>query len=108
MKGLYDIVQIAITQVERKFNVNETLLLISHNKPIYWSWGVEKRINIRDGGLLIKVKGRKFKGFVNIVLAWDDLYKVHLIKNNGEVLKTLSDIYFDCLVEIIDNEIETN
>ena len=106
--SLYDIIQLAITQVEREFVVAEMLLLVSHYKPIFWSWGVEKKFNIRNKGLLLKVKGKKFKGYVHIVLGWDDLYKTHLINNNGEVEKTLSDIYFDQLVKIIDNEIETN
>ena len=88
------------------FNVKETMSLLRHNLPIYWSWGVSSVTNVSDKGLLLKVNGHHHKSYVFITLAFDDTYTVHIISNRGNVLNTYEMVYFDMLVEVIDNRIE--
>jgi hypothetical protein len=92
--------------LEREFSLGETMGVLTHNSSIYWSWGVSKKINFADKGLLMKVSGHHHKGWVLVTLGWEDLYKVHIISNKGEIKNTYEGIFFDCLTEIIDNRIE--
>ena len=96
-----------IPLLKDKFNVNETLQLISHNKAIFWSWGSSSFTNVANKGLLFMVNGRFFKGKVLIVLDFNDTYTVHLIHKNGNVLETFEMVYFDELVTKIDERIES-
>lgn len=96
---------------QRPFNLMETLSVLKVNPSIYWSWGVSKLIKIQnkgneDVGLLLKVNGHHHKSWVLITLAWDDTYTVHIINRLGKTLNTYEQVYFDDLVEIIDNRIE--
>jgi len=80
--------------------------VLSYNKSIYWSWGVSKRMNLNDRGLLLKVSGNHHKGSVLITLGWDDTYCVYIISNSGKILNEYKEVYFDVLTELIDNRIE--
>ena len=91
---------------EREFNPKETLEVLKYNRPIYWSWGVSNLINVENKGLLMKVRGHHHKGYVFITLGWDDVYKVHIISTRGNIKETFEGVYFDMLVEVIDNRIE--
>lgn len=91
---------------QREFNVNETLNVLSHNKMIYWSWGVSHLYNCNDKGLLMKVSGHHHKQYVLITLNWEDTYKVDYLNRNLKVIDTHESLYFDQLVEFIDNRIE--
>jgi hypothetical protein len=91
---------------EREFNPKETLQVLRHNQSIYWSWGVSKLVNVDNKGLLMKVNGHHHKGYVFITLGYEDLYKVHFISTHGNIKDTKEGIFFDMLVEIIDNRIE--
>ena len=71
---------------QREFDTSETVKVLTHNKTIYWSWGVSK--------------------YVLITLSWDDTYKVDYLNRNLKVIDTQENIYFDQLVEFIDNRIE--
>ena len=73
---------------EREFDPRETLSILSHDRMKYWSWGVSKLINYVNKGLLMKVSGNHHKGLVLITLGWEDLYKVRIISNKGEVIDT--------------------
>jgi hypothetical protein len=84
----------------------ETMQVLSYNKSIYWSWGVSKRTNLNDKGLLLKVSGNHHKGSVLITLGWDDTYCVYIISNSGKILNEYKEVYFDVLTELIDNRIE--
>jgi len=89
------------------FNIQETLSVLTHNRPMYWSWGVSKIINLNlNKGLLLKVSGNHHKGWVLITLDWTDTYNVDIISNKGEVIDHFDMVYFDMLSEIIDNRIE--
>jgi hypothetical protein len=89
--------------LQREFDPNETLKVITYgvNQIKFWTWGVSKKVNIENKGLLLKVSARRFKSYVLIVLGWDDTYTVHFISSQGNVLKTFENIYFDVLCETI-------
>lgn len=62
------------------------------------------------GGLLFKVNGLRHKGHVMITLSASDLYNVKIGRlSKGEFVQkgdTLTGVYFDQLVETIDNLVE--
>lgn len=89
-----------------RFNPQETMKVLTHNIQIYWSWGVSRKHNLEDRGLLLKVNGHHHKGYVLITLCGNDTYTVHIISTHGNTLNTYKEVYFDDLVEIIDNRIE--
>ena len=91
--------------LQREFDPKETMRILTYNKPIYWSWGVFTWYNIKNKGLLLKVSGRHHKGLVLITLAWNDTYTVQIINMRKVVLQTYEMVYFDNLVEVIDNRI---
>lgn len=91
---------------EREFNLNETLLVLRSIPIIFITWGVTKLVNLQNKGLIMKVNGNHHKGWVLITLGWEDLYKVYIISNTGEILDTYEGIFFDQLVEVIDVRIE--
>ncbi len=91
---------------QREFDTNETLKVLTHNKTIYWSWGVSKLFNCSNKGLFLKVNGHHHKQYVLITLSWDDTYKVDYLNRNLKVIDTQENLYFDQLVEFIDNRIE--
>jgi len=101
-----EIVNKCFPLLEREFNLGETIQVFNRNQPKYWSWGVSKKINIDDKGLLLKVSGNHHKGWVLISLAWNDTYSVHIVSNKGVVLNEYKEIYWDMLADIIDDRIE--
>lgn len=100
------ITEVCFPLMEREFNVNETMEVLTHNSSIFWSWGVSKRLNINDKGLLLDVSGHHHKGSVLITLSWNDTYSVYILNNRGKILNEYKEVYFDVLTEVIDNRIE--
>lgn len=92
---------------KHEFNPKETMQWLSRDKMMYWSWGASKVINLFNKGLLLRVHGHHHNGYVLITLdAGMDLYEFHLVKTNGTVKETITDVYCDDLQEMIDNKIE--
>jgi RecB family endonuclease NucS len=91
---------------QREFNPAETLQVIQHNRSIYWSWGVEKKVNYNDKALLLIVNGHHHKGLLVITLAFNDTYSFHLINDDGTIKESIHEVYFDELQERIDKKIE--
>lgn len=87
------------------FDAKETIELIYINPVIPWSWGTEA-IHASEQALLLHVQAHRHTGFILIALAWDDTYTVHLVSEDGEIIETMSEIYFDDLVAEIDKRIE--
>ena len=100
------IFKVCFPLLEREFNLNETISVLTHNPSIFWSWGVSKRQNLNDKGLLLDVNGHHHKGSVLITLSWNDTYSVYIINNRGKILDEYKEVYFDVLTEVIDNRIE--
>lgn len=92
--------------LQREFDLRETLQVFNRNQPMYWSWGVSKKINLSNKGLLLKVSGNHHKGWVLIRLSWDDTYSVFIVSNKGEVLNEYHNVYWDMLADVIDDRIE--
>jgi hypothetical protein len=101
-----EIFSLGFTQGQRDFSQIETMRVLLGNQTIYWSWGVSKKVTLGKVGLMLKVNGHHHKGWVLITLGWEDLYRVHIISNSGKILNEYEGIFFDDLVEIIDNRIE--
>lgn len=100
---LYEIVK---PFFQREFNPQETMKVLTHNKMIYWTWGVSEIVSFENKSLVLKVSGNHHKGYVVITLDFLDLYNVYYISNKGEKKDESLGLYFDQLVEVIDNKIE--
>ena len=72
---------------------------------VVWSWGFNSPMAVKNG-LRFKVQGFKFRGVVEVVYnEGSDLFDVSFIKA-GKVVKTIEGVFFDMLVETIDNYVE--
>lgn len=78
--------------------------LMGLGKVKVWSWGANSW-SIINNGIMFKVQGFKFKGTVNITLVPNDTYKIEFIKASKTV-KEYTDVYFDEMVDLIDNYVE--
>lgn len=92
--------------LQREFDYRETMMVLKSPLQIYWTWGVEKITPVDETGLILKVNGHHHKDFVLITLGWNDTYTISLLDGEYNVLKTMTDIYFDVLQHTIDREIE--
>lgn len=70
-----------------------------------WSWGARNWIG-DENSLTFRVGARRHKGYVKITLNGSDLYDIKLISTHGNVKDEFKDIYFDQMVEVIDDRIE--
>lgn len=72
---------------------------------VVWSWGFHKPMAL-ENGLRFKVQGFKFRGIVEVVYnEGRDLFDVRFIKRN-KVVNTIDGVFFDSLVEVIDDFVE--
>ncbi len=74
---------------------------------VVWSWGFHNPVALPNNeGLRFMVTGFKFKGIVEVVYneGWD-LFDVRFIKG-GKVIDTVEEVYFDGLVDVIDDYVE--
>jgi hypothetical protein len=94
--------------VKRNFNPYETMGVLKHSSTIvkFLCWGATGFVNFEDHALVFKVRAHRHKGYVCITLDWNDTYIVTLLSTHGNVVKTLTEVYFDELVERIDDTIE--
>ena len=72
---------------------------------VMFSWGFHQPVAI-ENGLQFKVQGFKFRGVVSIVYnEGSDLFDLSFIKRN-KVVKSIDGVFFDSLVEVIDDYAE--
>ena len=72
---------------------------------VVWSWGFNSPMAIPNG-LCFKVQGFKFCGVVEVAYnEGKDLFEVSFIKRD-KVVEVITDVYFDMLVDVIDNKVE--
>jgi hypothetical protein len=71
-----------------------------------WSWGFhDPRIILN--GLSFQVNGFKHKGKVSIQYSEaQDLFDVYLLDENDKIVDTINMVYFDQLIEVIDERVE--
>jgi len=92
---------------EREFNPQETWQWLKINPILPMSWGLSRKVNMDNKGLLLRVNGNHLNGWVLITLAWDDTYTVRYFTSHFNPTKeTQTNIYCDVLAETIDNVIE--
>lgn len=72
---------------------------------VVWSWGFHNPIAL-ENGLRFNVQGFKFRGVVEVVYnEGSDLFDVSFIKAN-KVVNTIEGVFFDMLVDTIDDYVE--
>ena len=72
---------------------------------VMFSWGFNSPVAIQNG-LRFKVQGFKFKGVVEVVYnEGSDLFDLSFVKRN-KVVKSIDGVFFDSLVEVIDDFVE--
>lgn len=60
-----------------------------------------------ENGLRFSVNGFKHKG--NVAVIYDeglDLFNIEILTFENEVIDTINGVYFDQLIEVIDNQVE--
>ena len=72
---------------------------------VMFSWGFNSPVAIQNG-LRFKVQGFKFRGIVEVVYnEGSDLFDLSFIKA-GKVVKSIDGVFFDMLVDTIDDFVE--
>ena len=72
---------------------------------VVFSWGFNKPVALNNG-LRFRVQGYKFHGVVDVIYnEGRDLFDVSFIKRN-KVVKSIDGVYFDMLVDTIDDFVE--
>ena len=73
---------------------------------IVLSWGFHNPVAINNG-LRFKVQGYLHTGWVQVIYnEGRDLFEVRTINKDGSVKQEVEDVYFDCLVNVIDGLVE--
>jgi len=85
---------------------NYIISIFKTNMPVIMSWGFNNPIGL-ENGLRFSVNGFKHKG--NVVVRYNeglDLFDIEILSTENEVNETIDGVYFDQLIEIIDNRVE--
>jgi hypothetical protein len=85
---------------------NYILSILKTSISIVFSWGFNNPVAL-DNGLRFSVNGFKHKG--NVAVKYNeglDLFDVEILTFQNEVIETIEGMYFDQLVEVIDNRVE--
>ena len=73
---------------------------------IVFSWGFHNPKAI-DNGLKFRVQGYLHTGWIEVVYnEGRDLFEVRTLNKDGSVKQEVEDVYFDCLVNVIDGMVE--
>lgn len=96
-----------IELTQENYEIGKYIYSILLSQPtILMSWGFESPVVIRLG-LRFKVNGFLHSGFIEIKFNQGaDLFDVSLINEDGTLKETLEGIYFDQLVEVVDEHVE--
>ena len=75
---------------------------------IIMSWGIDPgQAKVIKNGMEIHVQGFVHTGFVQITLnEGTDLFEIKLLSEERELVKFIEDVYLDCLVKTLDENIE--
>ena len=84
------------------------IISIFRTQPmIVFSWGFHDAYPIRNG-LRFSVDGYLHQGEVEVVYCEEaDLFKVNTLNPDGSIKQQVTDVYLDCLVNVIDEMVET-
>jgi hypothetical protein len=94
-----------ITQVD--FDMAKYILtILLSNRMVVMSWGTHNAKTIKNG-IRFQVNGFKHMGFVEITYnLGKDLFDVKLISLKNEMVKEIPSIYFDELLDTVDDAVE--
>lgn len=90
----------------REMNCAEAKALICQKWHIPASWGARNWTNVKNKALGFKVSGHHFKGVVFVTVNGSDLYDYYLVNAKHDIVKKVTDLYFDQLVDSLDESIE--
>jgi len=80
--------------------------ILKTNIPVIFSWGFNSPVAL-ENGLRFNVNGFKHKGKVAVLYNEGlDLFNVEILTSGNDVIETITDLYFDQLIEIIDYRVE--
>lgn len=85
---------------------NYIISIFKTNMPVIMSWGYNSPVAL-ENGLRFSVNGFKHKG--NVAVIYDeglDLFNIEILTFENEVIDTINGVYFDQLIEVIDNRVE--
>ncbi len=82
--------------------------ILKTQMTVIMSWGLDpSKAKVIDNGMEIYVQGFLHKGFVQITLnEGTDLFEVKLLSEERETVKFIEDVFLDCLVNTLDENIE--
>ena len=82
--------------------------ILKTQMTIIMSWGIDPgEAMVIDCGMEIHVQGFLHTGFVQITLnEGTDLFEIKLLSEERELVKFIEDVYLDCLVKTLDENIE--
>jgi len=82
------------------------LRILSSQHIILWSWGFNEANTIKSG-LRFNVNGFIHQGYVDVIYnEGQDLFDVNLLNKELKITKALPGIFFDELVNVIDQHVE--
>ena len=85
---------------------NYILNILRSDLSIVLSWGFHRPVGL-ENGLKFNVNGFKNKGAVSVIYnEGADLFDIELIDSENELVEKIEGVYFDQLVEVIDNHVE--
>lgn len=99
--------KIELTQEDMDMDMGKYIYsILLGQTTVLMSWGFESPVVIKMG-LRFKVNGFKHRGRVEIRYnEGADLFDIYLIENDNLIKKSIAGIYFDQLVEVIDEHVE--
>ena len=82
--------------------------ILKTQMSVIMSWGIDPgQAKVIDCGMEIHVQGFIHTGFVQITLnEGTDLFEIKLLSEERELVKFIEDVYLDCLVKTLDENIE--
>lgn len=85
---------------------NYILSILRTDLNIVWSWGFNSP-KLLENGLSFKVQGFLHKGWVLVEYnEGSDLFDIKLLTNQLEEVKSIEGVYFDELIDVIDDAVE--
>ena len=93
---------------QRSFDINDLHKVITRaNKIWLMSWAFRNPlIIVSDYVYRFRVSGHHHKGYVYIILGWDDTFTIYYTTLKNKVKKIAEMVYIDVLMETLDNDIE--
>ena len=82
--------------------------ILKTQMTVIMSWGIDpSKARVIDNGIELHVRGFMHTGFVQITLnEGTDLFEIKLLSEERELVKFIEDVYLDCLVKTLDENIE--